>query len=564
MKRSRIVALPLCALLVFSGAVSAEPPKPSCVPPPFMTRADIPGLGLAEVTSKAMEVHVYGDATFGKQCVTPETIFEAASLTKPVVAYLVMRLVERDVLALEDPLAELLPTLPLPDADPRSKQVTVRMALAHMSGLSGPDDRTLDFSEDPGTTFRYYPAGYRLVQRIVEHLEGESLEVLAQREVFEPLGMTSSTLVYRPEFADRLATRHNVLGETIKKDRDPDLPPNAAASLFTTTGDYGRFLQAMIQPKGLSEESVAAMLEPQIQVDKTDADVAWGIGWGLEPKRGTFFHWGDDGAAKCFTIGSRAADRALVYFTNSFYGMSIAGEMSQRLFPGDSPAVKWLNYRTWDSPFRLARRDILLAFAREGADAGMSMFNDYQARHEELDMSDLARWLVWLLDIRGLHAGRIKLLEWRIERDPDNVDLYLNLAPSQTAAGNHVSALETLRTARTKADTSLHPFIDGRLAWINGTVLAESNHREPLGFDNAVFIGSYGVRSIIDEDGALVYQREDGPKLKLSWMHNTTFAVEDNDSFRVRFLIEDGQAKKIILFDSSGNSGESPRDEPTP
>lgn len=562
MNHLEIAALSLCVPLAMVGVVHADPPAQNCVAPPFMKRADIPGLGMAEVSRDSMEVQVYGEAKVDEQCVTEDTIFEAASLTKPVVAYLVMRLVERGALELDDPLVDLLPTLPLPSDDPRSKKVTVRMALAHMSGLNGADDRTLSFSEDPGTTFRYYPPGYRLVQRVVEHLEKQSLEALAQREVFEPLGMTSSSLRYRPEFAERLATRHNVLGDPIERDRDPDMPANAAASLMTTAGDFGRFLQAMIQPKGLSDASIAAMLAPQINVEEHNDAVAWGIGWGLEPKRGTFFHWGDDGAAKCFTIGSRSSEQAMVYFTNSFYGMSIAGEMSQRVLPGDSPAVKWLKYRTWDSPFRLARRDILRAFVQDGADAGMSTLKDYETRHGELDMSDLANWLAWLLDVRGLHAGRIKLLDWRIRREPDNVDLFLNLAQSQTAIEDYTSAQETLRTVRPKADAALHRYIDGRLDWINGTLLEESNNGTASGLKDEALIGSYGARSISKENNALWYQRDNGPKFKLNWMHDATFSVEEDAAFRIRFVVEDGRATKVVLFDSNGNTGESARDEP--
>lgn len=393
----------------------------------LMSRGEIPGLGLAVVSSNGVNVHIFGDARVGEKTANEETIFEAASLTKPVVAYIVMRLVEQGKLKLDDSLIAILPSLPLPKEDSRSKLVTVRMALSHMSGLEGPDNQTLSFAENPGTKFRYYPAGYRLVQRVVEHLETSDLETIAKREVFSPLGMDSSSLVYKPESANRLATRHNLLSEPIEKVRDAQRPANAAASLFTTAGDYGRFLKEMLMPTGLQEKTVNMMLQPQIEVDDTDGAVAWGVGWGLEPMRGTFFHWGDDGAAKCFTIGSRSKGQAMVYFTNSFHGMCIADDMARRLIDSESPAVEWLDYHKWDSVFRTARQDILRAFVDEGPEAGLSLFNEYQKAHSDLDMSKIARWMSWLLGGRSLYAERITMLNWQVERDPENLDLYLNL-----------------------------------------------------------------------------------------------------------------------------------------
>ncbi|MEM0926034.1 MAG: serine hydrolase domain-containing protein [Planctomycetota bacterium] len=547
-------------LVVLSG-VSTDAANPDSDPdvPTIIKRADIPGLGLAVVTPDELRVSIYGDAKVGQQPATEETVFEAASLTKPVVAYLVMRLVERDVLRLDDRLIELLPSLPLPADDARSQEVTVRMALAHMTGLDGPDDRMLTFAEDPGTTFRFYPAGYRLVQRIIEDKEGASLDVLAKRDVFDPLGMTSSSLVYLTDFADRLATRHGILISPIDRDRDPSLPANAAASLMTTTRDYGLFLQAMLQPKGLSEASVKAMLTPQIKVEDPDVGVAWGIGWGLEPQKGTFFHWGDDGAAKCFTIGSRSDERAMVYFTNSFYGMSIADEMSKRYFPGDKPSVEWLGYKSWDSPYRLARRDILRAFVDGGADAGMQVFEDYESRYESLNIAGVANWMVWLLELRDLHEGRIRVLNWQRGKDPKNVDVFLNLAKSHRALGDYDAAIKTLLEARDLADPSLHTYIDGQVSWVEDSVKANANQGKPPELDPAVYVGSYTIREITEEDGKLWYQREGRPRYLMTWMHGTTFDVEELASFRIRFVLEEGRSVKLIAYDSDGGTDESLR-----
>jgi hypothetical protein len=77
-----------------------------------------------------------------------------------------------------------------------------------------------------------------------------------------------------------------------------------------------------------------------------DADIAWGLGWGLEPTSGTFFQWGDDdrGRFKAFAIGSLQQRRAMVVLTNGFNGMAIMPELIERHLPGPHPAFAWLGY----------------------------------------------------------------------------------------------------------------------------------------------------------------------------------------------------------------------------
>ncbi|MEM9066018.1 MAG: serine hydrolase [Planctomycetota bacterium] len=545
--------------IIFSGTTSVFAQQPICPAPEFVTRADIRGIGLAEVTRDDIDVSVYGYAEYPIACVTEDTVFEAASLTKPVVAYLVMRLVDQGRLGLDDSLIELLPSLPLPEGDPRSGRVTIRMALAHSTGLEGPDNAELRFVSEPGETFSYYPAGYRLVQRIIEDLEGDTLEAIAQREVFVPLGMTSSSLVFREDLLPRIATRHRILGDAFQRDRDPEQPANAAASMVTSTGDYGRFLNAMLGGDGLTDLSRDAMLTPQIDVPETDGAVAWGIGWGLEPARGTFWHYGDDGAAKCFTIGSTEQGRAIVYFTGSTSGLSIAGEMAERLIPGESPAVEWLGYDEWDAPRRLARRDTLRAFVEGDDELGMQTLIGYGERNPDLDLDNLARYLTWVLDNRGVHEGRARLLAWRIERAPDNVDLYLDRARSLKEMGDFEAAIQTLRDAQTLADENLSSVVAAQLAWLVDEAEAARNAGSEPEHASSALEGTYGTWRVFTEDGALLFQPGQGNRYSLRWMLGTTYALEELDWFRLRFVIDGGVATKVIGMYSDGRTAENER-----
>ena len=132
--------------------------------------------------------------------------------------------------------------------------------------------------------------------------------------------------------------------------------------------------------------------------------MAWGLGWGLEPSNGAFFHWGDNGAYKAFTIGSMRNRSGLACFLNGASGLSIMPELIAAFMPGDHPFLLWLDYGRYDAPVRR----LLRAARARGVQAVWQEIEDASLKSDDL---------LWIA--RGLTAAG---------RDEDNLWLRARIA----------------------------------------------------------------------------------------------------------------------------------------
>jgi len=316
----------------------------------------VPGLSYALIRDgKIVEAKAVGvrDISTGFP-VDAETIFEAASLSKPVFAYAVLQLVDAGLLSLDDPLSKHVPDYVADD--PRAASITVRNILSHTSGLPNWRSKNTPLKTyfQPGARFSYSGEGYLWLQRVVEKIAGQPLNDIMARLVFDPLEMRRSSFIWRADFETDYARPHDANG--VPADKRKPLKPRAAATLHTTASDYARFLQAVLSGARLKPDTAKQWLEPQIRLlahcfdclaadrSNTDQHVAWGLGWGLEPDGGSFFHWGDNGGFKAFAIGSPSQRSGLVIFTNGRNGMEVMPAVVKPLMPGDHPAFTWLDH----------------------------------------------------------------------------------------------------------------------------------------------------------------------------------------------------------------------------
>lgn len=315
--------------------------------PLLLRELHVPGASIALVRNgKVAWTRSWGVADAGTAApVTDTTLFEAASMTKPVFATSVLKLAEEGRLDLD----ALLPDAGTLPVQPERLRITPRMVLSHTSGLpnwrKGGEERDgpVPLIAAPGSRFGYSGEAFFALQRFVEKVTGEPIETYARRTLFAPLGMEHTSYVWAPALEASLATGHKADGTRLERARYRHA--NAAYTLVTTAADYARFLAALLDPgraapHGLSAASVATMLERQVRADAREPierpgrargrDVFWGLGWGLNTTAAgdVVYHSGANRTGfRSYCQFSPARGTGIVVLTNGLGG----GELWTRL-----------------------------------------------------------------------------------------------------------------------------------------------------------------------------------------------------------------------------------------
>ena len=354
--------------------------------PRLMELAQVPGVGLGVVQRRILVWSHYGGVADAKKQnpITTASLFPAASLGKPVFAYAVLRMSQKGEIDLDRPLHEFLNDSTLQDA--RASKITARHVLSHSTGLVNWRDQAgeaLVPRFEPGTRFGYSGEGFYVLQRAVEKITGTGFEQFMQDRVFQPLGMTSSTYLWRSDADPRLVAGHRALEpfynrdfaselwqiiqasgqplkdwnsdrivETMTKRNPSGKPPqpngtvpNVAFSLLTTVQDYCAFLGELTVPKSkefaLTPETRADLMQPYSRINSA---LSWGLGWGLEQQvdKRFLWQWGDNGGWKNFVLTDLIGDSAVVIFTNGSNGMHIAERAINAASGQENVAFLWV------------------------------------------------------------------------------------------------------------------------------------------------------------------------------------------------------------------------------
>jgi CubicO group peptidase (beta-lactamase class C family) len=423
--------------------------------PALMDSGAVTGLSMAIVNDSA----IVWSRGFGvrsletSEPVDESSVFEAASLSKPVFTYAVLQLVDQRLLDLETPIAEYYDYEAIA-YDERHTLITPRMVLTHSTGFPNwrPNRGQLAINFEPGSEFSYSGEGFGYLQMAVMQITGEPLQELMERLVFEPLGMTNSSYIWDDRFEANLALPHNADGEVTRKGKPGRGRGHAAATLHTTAPDFARFLIAAMNGTGLSDSMAVAMLTPQIEVD---SGVTWGLGIGLqenETGRG-FWHWGDNTGYKAYTLTYPDRGVGMIWFTNSENGHSILEAVLAETVGGEHPAAAWLDYESYDSPRRRVREAVWQAIEEQGVEAGIATYRQLKASqpaeafHEyvlnmlgyRLMRSERIAGAIEIFKLTYMEAGELELAianyEKSLELNPDNTNAVAMLERIRSQTG---------------------------------------------------------------------------------------------------------------------------------
>jgi CubicO group peptidase (beta-lactamase class C family) len=346
-------------LAAAAAVVSLQPPMPLAAQqrdqyiawleahiPPLMQEQHVPGVSIAVIQQRAVHwAKAYGvrDART-REPVTTDTVFEAASMSKPILTLCALQLIQQGRLDLDVPLTRYLRHDYLPDL-PGQERITARMTLTHRTGLPnwriGYDDMggPVPLLFAPGSEYLYSGEGILFLQRAMEAITELPLERYADEQLFGPLGLTHTSFVWTEAIEKELASGHGDDGTF--EQRTHYRKANGAYSLYTTPSEYARLMLAVMTPeilrgRAFDATSIELLLQRQERLPDGDPYVRprlarsvasyRALGWSMEvtAEGDIFQHSGSNSSGfRAFGQFNPAKGSGFVIFMNGDGGGAI-------------------------------------------------------------------------------------------------------------------------------------------------------------------------------------------------------------------------------------------------
>lgn len=300
----------------------------------LMDSINMPGLSIALINEKEIVYHnVFGVSNIESlEPIAKESIFEGASLSKPIFAYFAMKMVDEGKLDLDKSMHEYFPH---PGIDSVSmdvyKKITPRMILSHSSGFpnfSKGEQIFLPF--EPGTDFLYSGEAYQYLAAVIGSLNGvgwkDKFNAIFEEKVTKPLGMTNTSFLWNDHLAENKVYGHKG-GKPTTNDTGgwSGKTFNAFSSIHSEAYEYALFIEAMLKREGLSDAAFEQMLAAENKFKESNelleatGQTAWGLGFAQKPSDNGLMHLhtgnNHDFQAYCMFIEEQGY--GIVLFTNS-------------------------------------------------------------------------------------------------------------------------------------------------------------------------------------------------------------------------------------------------------
>jgi len=337
-----------------------------------MLRLHVPGVSIAVIHNKGIDWSKgYGVARLGGPSVSASTLFGAASMSKPVTAMAVLRLVQEGMIDLDADVNTYLKSWKIPANEyTKSRPVTVRELLSHTSGIGthngaiyDPDKGVPSMLEildgkppattppvrvesEPGKKYAYANGGYLILELLITDLTGKPFAQAMKELVLAPIGMSHSTYdaPLPPAKAETAATAYDESGTSGVAAAHFVEPDAAAGGLWTTANDYAKFVIEL--QKEYTGESHRVLNQKMAQMMVTagmgpSASIRWGLGvrvGGTPPN--IYFEHGGSAAFQCDMVGYPSGD-GVVVLTNGGGG----GPLSDQIIRSVAQAYRWPDFQ---------------------------------------------------------------------------------------------------------------------------------------------------------------------------------------------------------------------------
>lgn len=255
----------------------------------LLAEHNIPSVSIAQIKDGRIVLTTAYGRSSSTAAPTPDTLYNIASLTKPISAEVALRLMSKGAIALDEPMYTYW-TDPDIESDERRKLLTPRISLSHQTGFANWRSETgnvLTFRNDPGAGFGYSGEGYEYLSRFIEKKTGKNLEEHARELIFGPAGMEDTAYTRQPWFEGRVAVPADAQGQWLKPtfaDR-----PVASDLAYTTAADYARLLLQVMEDKGISADLAKERSKVQVSLrekmcqaipkEVCPDDLGMGLGW---------------------------------------------------------------------------------------------------------------------------------------------------------------------------------------------------------------------------------------------------------------------------------------------
>jgi CubicO group peptidase (beta-lactamase class C family) len=285
----------------------------------WLQQNNVPTLGIGIINNgKLQEIKVFGEL---KKGVTApyNTIWNVASLTKPVTAIVALKLVSQGKWNLDESLDKYWID---PDiaSDPNHKLLTTRIVLSHQTGFPNwrfiNESKKLDFKFKPGTQYSYSGEGMEYLRKALEKKFHKTLDQLADELIFKPLKMNDTKFMWN-DITDvsRYAINYDNKGNAYEPVKNKTA--NAADDLLTTIQDYGTFLCSVMNGDGLSKKVFEEMNSHQVVQKKKDKYFGLGFEiYDLGNDNYALSHGGADQGVQTLVFLLPKTKQGLIIFTN--------------------------------------------------------------------------------------------------------------------------------------------------------------------------------------------------------------------------------------------------------